>query len=173
MSRYCFYIDGFNVKSIGNILCIFGLIIAIFALFNPWYLISTDIRVSGYETHGLADMMIIDGINGIQIQVPGLTGPIPMGSIMVPFSLLIGISLVFLIFTSIGISHSKKLGGKYIFRGVRFLIPIVIIIILIMALSMIPIESIANTSDASVDIGDVLNDISSSPMGGQKIVSIS
>ena len=83
------YIDGFNAKSIGNVLCIVGIIIAIFSLINPWYEISTDIGISDYETHGMANMMTIDGINGIQIQVPGLTGPIPMGSIMIPFSLLI------------------------------------------------------------------------------------
>jgi len=167
------YIDGFNAKSIGNILCIVGIIIAIFSLINPWYGISTDIRISGYETHGMADMMTIDGINGIQIQVPGLAGPIPMGSIMIPFSLLIAISLVFLIIASIGIAHSRKLGRKYMFRGVKLLVPVVLIVIIIMALGMIPFESFADTGDASVDIGEVLGAISGSPSGGQKIISLS
>jgi len=166
------YIDGFNAKSIGNILCIVGIIIAIFSLINPWYGISTDIRISGYETHGMTDMMTIDGINGIQIQVPGLTGPIPMGSIMIPFSLLIAIGLVFLIIASIGIVHSKKLGQKYMFRGVKLLIPLVLIVIIIMALGAIPFESFAGTGDASVDVGEVIGAISGSPSGGQKIVSI-
>jgi len=116
--------------------------------------------------------MTIDGINGIQIQVPGLTGPIPMGSIMIPFSLLIAIGLVFLIITSIGIAHSKKLGQRYMFRGVKLLIPLVLIVIIIMALGAIPFESFADTGDAGVDIGEVLGAISSSPSGGQKIVSI-
>lgn len=166
------YIDGFNAKSIGNILCIVGIIIAIFSLINPWYEISTDIGISGYETHGMANMMTIDGINGIQIQVPGLTGPIPMGSIMIPFSLLIALGLVFLIIASIGIAHSKKLGQKYMFRGVKLLVPVVLIVIIIMALGAIPFESFADTGDASVDIGEVIGAISSSPSGGQKIVSI-
>jgi len=167
-----FYIDGLNAKSIGNILCIVGIIIAIFSLFNPWYLISTDIGISGYETDGMTDMMTIDGINGIQIQVPGLTGPIPMGSIMVPFSLLIGIGLVFLFIASFGISHSKKLGRKYIFRGVRLIVPIIIIIIIIIALSMIPFESMVDTGDASINVDEVISEISGSPFGGQKIVTI-
>lgn len=166
------YIDGFNAKSIGNILCIVGIIIAIFSLINPWYEISTDIGISGYETHGMANMMTIDGINGIQVQVPGLTGPIPVGSIMIPFSLLIAIGLVFLIIASIGISHSKKLGQKYMFRGVKLLIPLVLIVIIIIALGAIPFESFADTGDASVDIGEVIGAISGSPSGGQKIVSI-
>jgi hypothetical protein len=166
------YIEGFNMKSIGNIFCIIGIIIAIFALFNPWYMISTDIDVSGYETHGMADMMTIDGINGVQITVPGLTGPIPMGSVMVPFSLLIAIGLVFTIIASIGISQSKKLGRKYIFRGIRLIIPIIIILIVIVALTMIPFESMVDTGEASVDVEGVIGEISSSPFGGQNSVSI-
>ena len=166
------YIDGFNAKSIGNILCIFGIIIAIFSLINPWYVISTDIRISGYETHGIADMMTVDGINGIQIQIPGLTGPIPIGSLMIPFSLLIAIGLVFLIIASMGVTQTKKLGRKYILRGVKLLIPIVIIIIAIMFLDMIPYESMADTEGSIVDIGDVLETISGSPYGGQTVVAV-
>lgn len=167
-----FYIDGLNAKSIGNILCIVGIIVAIFSLITPWYVISTDIRVSGYETHGMADMMTVDGINGIQIQVPGLTGPMPMGSIMIPFSLLIAISLVFLIIASIGVSHSKKLGRKYLARGAKLMVPVFLIIIIIMSLGMIPFESLAGTGDADVNIGEIIGAISASPSGGQKIVSI-
>jgi len=183
-----FYIDGLNaksignilciigiivaIKSIGNILCIIGIIVAIFSLITPWYVISTDIRVSGYETHGMADMMTVDGINGIQIQVPGLTGPMPMGSIMIPFSLLIAISLVFLIIASIGVSHSKKLGRKYLARGAKLMVPVFLIIIIIMSLGMIPFESLAGTGDADVNIGEIIGAISASPSGGQKIVSI-
>ena len=166
------YIDGFNAKSIGNILCIFGIIIAIFSLINPWYVISTDIRISGYETHGIADMMTVDGINGIQIQIPGLTGPIPIGSLMIPFSLLIAIGLVFLIIASMGVTQTKKLGRKYILRGVKLLIPIVIIIIAIMFLDMIPYESMADTEGSIVDIGEVLETISGSPSGGQTVVAV-
>ena len=149
-----------------------GIAIAIFSLINPWYVISTDIGISGYETHGMVDMMTIDGINGIQIQVPGLTGPIPIGSLMIPFSLLIAISLVFLIIASIGISHSKKLGRKYMFRGIRLLVPVVLIIIIVMGLGMIPFESMADTGSSSVNIEEVLGAISGSPFGGQKIVTV-
>ena len=166
------YIDGLNAKSLGNILCIVGIIIAIFSLVTPWYVISTDIGVSGYETHGMADMMTVDGINGIQIQIPGLTGPMPMGSIKIPFSLLIAISLVFLVIASIGIAHSKKLGKKYLARGARLMVPVLLIIIVIMSLGMIPFESMVDTGGAAVNISEIINAISSSPSGGQQIVTI-
>jgi len=167
-----FYIDGINTKSIGNILCIVGIIIAIYSLIIPWYVISSDVNIIGYETEGMANMMTVDGINGIQIQIPGETGPLPMGSFTVPFSLLIGISLVFLIFSTIGIHKSKKLGKKYVAKGVRLFVPFILIFIIIMALSMIPFESFADVGDASVDIDEVVGAISGSPFGGQKIVSI-
>jgi len=166
------YIDGLNLKSIGNILCIVGIIIAFISLINPWYTVSTDIGVTGYETDGMVNMLTIDGINGIQIQVPGLAGPMPMGSFIVPFSLLIGISLAFLIIASIGISHSKKLGKKYLARGARLMVPVLLIIIVIMSLSMIPFESMADTGDAAVDISEIIGAISGSPSGGQQIVTI-
>jgi len=166
------YIDGVNAKSIGNILCIVGILIAFISLVYPWYTVSTDVRVVGYETFGLTDMMTIDGLRGIQIQVPGLTGPMPMGSFMVPFSLLIGISLVFLIIATVGVAKSKKLGSKYIYRGIRLLIPIILIVIVIMSLGMIPFESMVETGESGVNVGEVIGAISGSPSGGQTIVTI-
>ena len=167
-----FYIDGLNTKSFGNILCIIGIIIAVYSLFNPWYLISTDITVSGYETSGLVNILSIDGINGIQLQFPGITGPLPLGSIMIPFSLLIGVGLIFLIFASVGLSKSKKLGNKYLFRGIRLLIPIIIILLIIISLRLIPFDSLANSGDAGVNIGEVIDSISDSPINGQRYITI-
>jgi len=166
------YIDGLNLKSIGNILCIIGIILAFVSLINPWYSVSTDIQITGYETDGMVDMLTIDGIHGIQIQVPGLTGPMPMGSFMVPFSLLIGISLVFLIIASVGIAYSKKLGKKYLGRGARLMVPVLLIIIVIMSLGMIPFESMVDTGDAAVDINGIISEISGSPSGGQQMITI-
>jgi len=166
------YIDGTDSKSIGNILCIVGIIVALIALFLPWYVITTDIGVAGYETKGMANMMTIDGINGVQIQIPGLTGPMPMGSIILPFSLFIAIGLVFMILTTIGIAHSKKLGRKYLARGVRLFLPVFFIIIALLMLGMIPFESMVETGSAYVDVGEIFSAISSSPSGGNTLVSI-
>ncbi len=165
------YIDGANVKSIGNLLCIVGIFLAIFALFNPWYSIATDIQIAGYETEGMANLMTIDGMNGVEIQVPGLTGPIPMGAVIVPFSLLIGIGLLFFIIATIGVHHSKKLGRKYIYRGIRLLVPVIIIIIALFALNSIPFDSFL-PGEATVDISTVMNAIAGSPFGGEQTVTI-
>lgn len=167
-----FYIDGFNIKSIGNILCIVGIIIAVFGLFNLWYVVSININVEDFETAGTVDMMAIDGIDGIKINLlDPSSGPVQLGSLSIPFSLFIGLGLVFLVLATIGISSSKKLGRKYITRGIKLLIPIIIILAVIMALGMIPFGSVAGGNvDATVE--EILGSISSAPLGGQKTIPV-
>ena len=167
-----FYIDGFNIKSIGNILCIVGIIIAVFGLFNLWYVVSININVADFETAGTVDMIAIDGIDGIKINLlDPSSGPVQLGSLSIPFSLFIGLGLVFLVLTTIGISSSKKLGRKYITRGIKLLIPVIIILAVIMALGMIPFGSVADgNADATVE--EILGSISSAPFGGQKTIPV-
>jgi len=167
-----FYIDGFNIKSIGNILCIVGIIIAVFGLFNLWYVVSININVEDFETAGTVDMIAIDGIDGIKINLlDPSSGPVQLVSLSIPFSLFIGLGLVFLVLTTIGISSSKKLGRKYITRGIKLLIPVIIILAVIMALGMIPFGSVADgNADATVE--EILGSISSAPFGGQKTIPV-
>ena len=116
--------------------------------------------------------MSIDGINGIQLQIPGISGPIPLGSIKIPFSLIIGVGLIFLIFATIGLSKSKKLGNKYIFRGLRVLFPIILILLFIIGLRFIPFESLAETGDTGFNIAEIIGSISDSPINGHKDILI-
>ena len=172
-----FYINDLNLKSIGNILCVVGIVIAIFGLFNTWYEVSYDLSgadvLQDFEIPGTADLMKIDGINGVQIIIPGQNGPTPLGTVSLPFSLLIGIGLLFMIIATIGISHSKKLGRKYVWRGIRLLIPIILLIVVILAIgSIIPSDAVAG-SEAGGSIGEILSSISSSPLGNQKTFLLS
>jgi hypothetical protein len=166
-----FYIDGLNFKSIGNILCIIGIIIAVISLFNTWYFVSMDIselnEYSGLQSTGMQDLIKIHGIDGIQMSVPGENGFEPIATISIPFAIFIGIGLLFLVIATIGISHSKKLGWKYIWRGIRLIVPVILILLAIMAIgSFISLEESNNA--ASNTMGDILKSISSSPFGSQK-----
>jgi hypothetical protein len=171
------YINGLNLHSIGNILCIIGIVIAIFGLFNPWYQISYGVSGEGitetFQTGGMVDLLKFDGINGLQVTIPGTGGPIPMGSFVLPFSLFIAIGLVFLIIATIGIPLSKKLGSKYIWRGIRIIIPFILILVAIMAMGSVipttPVEADTETNYAQ----DILGSISSSPFGGQTTTYVS
>ncbi len=165
------YINGFNLHSIGNILCFLGIIIAFIGLVNPWYQVSYGVSGEGitetFQTGGMIDLLKFDGISGLQVTIPGASGPIPMGSFVLPFSLFIAIGLIFLIIATIGIPLSRKLGTKYIWRGVRLIIPFILIIIAIMAMGSViptsPVEASAGTNYAE----EILGSISGSPFGGQ------
>jgi len=165
------YIDGLNLSSIGNILCIIGLIVAIVSLFNPWYAVSVGINVEGFETSGMVDMISIDGIEGIRINLLDTQGPQQLGTLDIPFSLFIAVSLVFLIIATIGISSSKKLGKKYIWRGVKLTIPIIIILIAVMSLGMLPLSTGIGSADNIIT--ETLGTISSSPFSGNQAISVS
>ena len=171
------YIDGLNLKSIGNILCFIGIIVAIIGLFNPWYSISYGFSgnadVEAYSTSGLVDLVKIDGIDGIKITVPGQSGPTPIGSFSLPFSLLIAIGIVFLVIASIGISKSKKLGNKYMWRGLKLVIPIIVILIAIAMMGALVPSEIASESNDSINIGNMFSGFSTSPMGGESSFTIS
>ena len=158
------YIDGINLKSIGNILCIVGIIIAIIGLFGQWYVVSADIDVEDVADNVMTDILVIDGLNGVQITMPGADGPSPMGTIAVPFYLILLIGFIFMILAAIGLTHSRKLGMKYLMRGIRLIVVIVIILVVIMSIGMM-----AGAGDEGSDsfVSDFLNEISSSPMGGQ------
>lgn len=163
------YIDGINLKSIGNIVTIIGIIVVIIALFNSWYSVSTDISVQGFDTEGTVKLVSVDGLNGIMVNfLDQDSGPVQLGSLSLPFSLFIGIGIAYLVIATIGISNSKKLGRKYIFRGIKLIVPIILIIIVIFSIGIV-IENYP-IGDLGPEVEQIFGSITSSPLGGQKTV---
>jgi len=166
------YIDGADTKSIGNILCIVALIIAILGLFLPWYTITANVSVPSYQETGTFTALSVNGLSGIQIRLPDRSGPVPLGTFVLPFSLLVGIGLVFIVLTTIGISQSRKLGKKYLFRGARLLTPFILILILILALApVIPLLAPASIK-GNPEVEDTMKAVSSAPFNGQYTVQV-
>ncbi|MBN1280922.1 MAG: Vps62-related protein [Candidatus Thermoplasmatota archaeon] len=166
------YIDGMNTKSIGNILCIVAIVVALLGLVYPWYAVNATISIPSYAGTGEYQVLTVDGLNGIQIRLPNAEGPMPLGAFTVPFYLLIAIGLLFLILSTVGISQSKKLGKKYMTRGVRLLVPFILILIFIMAVgSIIPMVAPADLQD-NAEMLSAMNAISSSPFSGDSTIPI-
>ena len=169
------YIDGLNIKSIGNILCIIGIILAILGLLYPWYTISYDISALNisqeFRTTGMTDLLKLDGLDGLQVKIPGQNGFTPLGAVAIPFSVFIAIGIIFMIIATIGIYHSKKLGRKYIWKGIRLLIPIILILVAIIALGGI-VKSVIGENQGADSMTQVLNEISSSPFGGERTFNV-
>jgi hypothetical protein len=168
-----FYIDGVNAKSIGNILCIVAIIVAIIGLFLPWYTVAANVSIPSYQETGMFNAVSIDGINGIQIRLPDRSGPVPLGTFALPFYLILGIGLVFLVLSTIGISQSKKLGKKYILRGIRLLVPFILIFIFVLMVgSVIPQLAPVNMKE-NADVFSAMNAVSAAPFNGQYTVQLS
>jgi hypothetical protein len=161
------YIDGPNLHTIGNILCFVGIIIAIFGLFGTWYTVSADINIDLYPTSGLTDIITLNGINGMQIFMPSLYGPVPMGSVVFPFAFIVLIGFIFLIIATVGIPNSDKLGFKYIFKGVRLIVIVVVLVVALMAIgSIADMGGSQGGMDSDNFITGLLNEISNNPAGG-------
>lgn len=166
------YIDGANTKSIGNILCIAALIVAVLGLFYPWYIVSANVSVPSYRETGTFNVLSINGLNGIQIQLPDRSGPVPLGTLAMPFYLLIGIVLVFVIFSTIGVSHSKTLGKKYVLRGARLFVPFILILIMVLLTGSIIPQIAPVTIKGNTDVIRAMNAVSQAPFNGQYTVQI-
>jgi len=168
------YIDGINLKSIGNILCIIGIIIALYGLIVPWYSVSINIASEEFNTQGMIDLILIDGINGVQINLlESDSGLAQFGSFQLPFSLLIGIGLIFFILSTIGVSKSKKIGKSYISRGIKIALPIFVIIIIFMMLKMMPLGITTQGDDSMGIVNALFDSISGAPIGGQRSLPLS
>ncbi|HEC88325.1 MAG TPA: DUF946 domain-containing protein, partial [Thermoplasmata archaeon] len=167
---FLFNIDGINLRSIGNIIAIFGIIIAIFSLFNPWYGIFVDIDSGSYKTDGLTKIVSIDGQYGAQINLlKANSGMIQMASLPIPFAYLIIASIIFFILGTIGIEE-RKAGKKYIMRGIRFFIPVIIILVGIVMMGMI--VSSMTEGDETEEISNIFKDISSNPVRGSHLLNL-
>ncbi len=161
-----FYIDGPNLHTIGNILCFVGIIIAIIGLFGTWYTVSADINIDLYPTSGMTDIITLNGMEGMQIFMPSLYGPVPMGSVVFPFAFIVLIGFVFMVLATIGIPNSRKLGYKYIFKGVRLVLIIVVLIVALMLIGNLTGLGSQSGVDDSNFIAGLIGEISSNPAGG-------
>ena len=159
-------IDGLNMKSIGNMLSIIGMLVAVLSLFYPWYSVSVDIDAGDYKTDGMVEVVSVDGSDGVQVnKLESNSGLVQLFSFPIPFSVIIALGLFFLVLSSVGLQKSSKLGKKYIWGGIKLLIPIIIILIFVAQLSSI--LSIAPTS-VPEEVETLVETISGSPAQGDE-----
>ena len=169
------YIDGINLKSVGNILCFIGIFLAILGLFFTWYSVSGDITSFDLGTEGSVEIISVNGVNGLEINIPGSTGFVPLGSLIMPFSLIIGIGIIFMILSTVGLNKSRKLGWKYIFRGIRLLLPVIIIVTIIVAIGSMGVIESSIPDDVSAftpEIKKLFTSVSANPLGNTKVLPI-
>jgi len=148
------------------------MVVAVIGLFLPWYSVSTQVVIPDSPTMDMVDMVKIDGVNGIQITLPNSQGPTPLGSFTLPFWIFIVVSLVFLVLASIGVAQSRKLGRKYIGRGIRLIVPFILVVVLVAMLGTIIPMLVPSDMVGSAQVTDAVQRISGSPFGGNVAMGI-
>jgi hypothetical protein len=84
-----------------------------------------------------------------------------------PFYLLIGIALVFIILATIGVSTSRKLGKRYLFHAVRLFIPFILILIMVLLIGSLLPQIAPASIKANTDVMGALNRVSQAPFNGE------
>ena len=166
------YIDGGNMKSIGNVLCIVAMIIGILGLVYPWYIVSANVSVPSYQETGTFNVLYVDGLHGVQIQLPDRSGPVPLGTLILPFSLLFGIGLVFTVLSTVGVATSRKLGKNYTFYAVRFFIPFLLILIMVLLLAWFLPQIAPASIKSNTDVMTAMQTVSQAPFNGQYLLQV-
>jgi len=165
------YIDGANVRSIGNILCIVGLVLTVLAVFYPWYTVSGRFTSPG-QVIILDRLLTIDAFQGLQATFPSSQGPVPLGTLVIPFAYIVVIGSVLLVLGTIGISRSRKLGVRYVGRGVRLLFPFFFILIFLLVLGQLAGLVPVGVPGASVPVSETLTAISHAPFQGTVVTTV-
>ncbi len=158
------YIDGFNAKSIGLILGIVALVVAIIGFFLPWYSVTLDINTGLFTTGGPVDVLTLDGVNGMQFnRLDSGGGMVQMVGLPIPFAWIFLAGVGMFLFGTIGYQKSRKVGTKLIFRGIKTMMPVLLIIIIISMLGDL-ISQVA--SDAPPEVASILGLLASNPVKG-------
>jgi len=106
--------------SVGILLGIAGIILTVAGMFLPWYMIEADIQTTALSTAGKVELLIFDGIRGLQLNLLAGGGLSPAFGLRVPFSILLLTGVILSILDIIG--ADKGLGNKYIRSGIFFFI---------------------------------------------------
>ncbi|MGA9387465.1 MAG: hypothetical protein WBV70_01415, partial [Candidatus Bathyarchaeia archaeon] len=160
--------------SIGLILGIVAIFMAIVALALPWYSITASSKAGALAQEGGVTLLSIDGIRGMQVNLftgPGgdsTSGYQTLFFMQIPFALFIAVGLIFLVFDVIGVKSGKSLGWKFILGAIVSLLPFILIFVFIMMLpSFLPwASSLAPGQSIPPQLDTMVRTIAGNPVQG-------
>lgn len=156
--------------SLGIILGLIGVVVYLLALFLPWYTCVGNIQTSTLSTDGIVDIIILDGVNGLRVNmIQNSQGLSPMVGIAIPFSIIFLSSVLLTTLDIVGVKKASKLSKTYIISGIMSVIPTILVIVAVISLTGI-VNSVAGTISGGnalpQEVTDIISAISSSPLGG-------
>jgi hypothetical protein len=154
---------------IGIALAIAGIAIYIFAMIMPWYVVRANIQTQILQTVGEADLVLIDGVNGLRINtLEPDQGFAQLFGIGIPFAIILLVSVVLSALDIIGLERARELSRKNLVSGITTLIPVILIILFVtMLATLLPAFAGAMGQELVSSNAEVIAEqMSSSPIQG-------
>jgi hypothetical protein len=126
------YMGGSNAKTIGLALSVAAIALALVAFFLPWYTVSINVEAGDYATGGPVDIIQIDGAHGVRFSMLQTeAGLAQLFSIPIPLAWLMVFGLLLFFLSTVGLRESKKMGNKFIGRGVGTIMTVFTILMVV------------------------------------------
>ena len=160
----------FGGVGFGSVIAIIGAMVAIFAIWQPWYYLTLNVPEGDYRTDGEVTVLKMDGVRGLQVNDPQSNrGLVSLYAIKVPIGLVMVSGFVFLVLDVIKAKNTGELRGRLIRSGVfRMLVPVVPILVIIMVLGSIISTSVSEMVEEKVPdtVEVMLGTLQTSPVLG-------
>ena len=157
-----FSINGFNMRSISSLLALVAIFLALLSLFYPWYGVFAN--VNGDNEMERVKIISIDGMHGIEVNLlKAEKGVVQVGALPIPFSLMIGASIILFVIATIGLER-RKTWRKYMARGIKFMIPVFLIVLSLFILQMVAVR--IGEAKGIENAGELMKEVNSKPFGG-------
>jgi hypothetical protein len=164
------------LKSRGGPFLIIGIVsmvLALVALFLPWYTISASSEIGPLAQEDPVNLMTVDGVNGLSVNLFLGDGEATSGfrtvfSTQLPLAIIFAASLVLLALDIIATRNGKKLGKKFIIGAIVLLIPFILIGILISQLpNLLPwAATLLPGQEIPPQLETMVNSIAANPIAG-------
>jgi len=157
--------------SAGILLGIVGIVLTVAGMFLPWYMIEADIQTTALSTAGKVELLVFDGIRGLQLNLLAGGGVTPAFGLRVPFSILLLTGVVLGVLDIIG--ADRGLGNKYIRSGIFFFILVGILLAFVSQITA-SLPSLAAGLGASLppEAIEMAEVIAQQPLQGEQTYSI-
>ncbi len=155
----------FDRKSAAMILALLGLAVGVVGFFYPWWQVRTDINAPGFlVTGGFVTFLEIGGLAGILINPMKIGDPGALVNVLpIPLATFFLILSVYFVFRIAGTKTSRRLGGRFLGRGIVLILPFVAVFLL----SFFAFFGLLSLPPGGIDPDIILEPVFANPFGGE------
>jgi len=159
--------------ALGILLGLVSVFLTIAGMLLPWYTLKANIQTTALSTSGEVDLLLIDGLRGVQANFLVKEGLSTLFNLRIPLGILVLVSVIFGILDIIGVEKAKSLGNKYIRSGIIFLVLIGILVIVIFQLTSV-LPNLASSVGIPLpqEAIEIARSVAQQPLQGERSFSL-